>query len=287
LDSTLITSTLNGISATITAVALKALGALILYLIGRWLINSAIHIVQRGLEKQKVDPTLLRYVGTVINVLANVALVVAILGYFGVETTSFAALLAGAGLAIGTAWGGLLSNFAAGAFLVILRPYKVGDFVDAGDVVGTVRAIGLFVTTIDTPDNVQAHVGNNKILGGTIQNFSANSFRRVDLVAQLHHSVNVDDAIARLKAKLQAIPHVVPAPSPDVEILQFTEFGPVLAVRPYTHTDNYWQVYFDANKAIVKVAAEAAFPPVERTLKVQANDGPSGLESSVRAVASS
>jgi small conductance mechanosensitive channel len=281
------TGTLNGIVATITAVALKALGALVLYLIGRWLINWAIHFVQRGLEKQKVDPTLLRYVGTVLNVLANVALVVAILGYFGVETTSFAALLAGAGLAIGTAWGGLLSNFAAGAFLVILRPYKVGDFVNAGDVVGTVRAIGLFVTTLDTPDNVQTHVGNNKILSGTIQNFSANSFRRVDLVAQLHHSVDVDDAIARLKAKLQAIPHVVAAPPPDVEILQFTEFGPLLAVRPYTHTDRYWQVYFETNKAIVKVAGEGAFPPVERTLKVQANNGSTGLESSVRAIASS
>jgi small conductance mechanosensitive channel len=287
MNTTIVTGTLNGIAATLTGVALKALGALILYLIGRWLINSAIHIVQRGLEKQRVDPTLLRYVGTVLSVLANVALVVAILGYFGVETTSVAALLAGAGLAIGTAWGGLLSNFAAGAFLVMLRPYKVGDFVSAGDVVGTVRAIGLFVTTIDTPDNVQTHVGNNKILSGTIQNFSANPFRRVDLFAQLHHSVDIEDAIARLKAKLQTISHVAKAPLPDVEILQFTEFGPLLAVRPYTHTDTYWQVYFDVNKAIASVAAEAAFPPVERTLKVQASNGSVGVESTVRALAGS
>jgi small conductance mechanosensitive channel len=268
MDSALAIGTLQGLVTLAMNVAFKAMGALVLYLVGRWLINWGIHLVQAALEKQKVDPTLLRYVGTVIAVLANVALVVAILGYFGVETTTFAALFAGAGLAIGTAWGGLLSNFAAGAFLVILRPYKVGDFINAGDVVGTVRAIGLFVTTIDTPDNVQTHVGNSKILSGTIQNFSANHFRRVDLLAQLHHSVNVEDAIARLKAKVGAIPNVSQTPAPDVEILQFTEFGPVLAVRPYTHTDNYWQVYFDTNKAIVAVGAEANFPAVERTFRL-------------------
>lgn len=272
---------LDGVIATVVDAGLKAIGALVLYLIGRWLINWVVHFVQRALEKQKVDPTLLRYVGTVISVLANVALVVAILGYFGVETTTFAALLAGAGIAIGTAWGGLLSNFASGAFLVILRPYKVGDFVSAGDVTGTVRAIGLFVTTIDTPDNVQTHVGNGKILSGTIQNFSANSFRRVDLVAQLHHSVDINDAVARLKAKLVAIPNVVKEPAPDVEILQFTEFGPVLAVRPYTHTDHYWQVYFDTNKAIVAVGSEGGYPPVERTLKVKDVENGAGRVSHV------
>lgn len=268
-NSNAIEKVLDTLPGTLAHVGLRILGAIALYLIGRALINWLISLVQRSLEKQKVDPTLLRYVGTVISVLANIALVIAILGYFGVETTSFAALLAGAGLAIGTAWGGLLSNFASGAFLVILRPFRVGDFVNAGDVVGTVRAIGLFVTTIDTPDGVQTHVGNSKIMGGTIQNFSGNPVRRVDLKAQLHYSVNVDDAIARLKVKLAEIPNVSKDPAPDVEILEFTEFGPVLAVRPYTHTDNYWQVYFDGNKAIVSVAGEAGFPPVERTVKVK------------------
>lgn len=269
MNTETLSRTLDSTIDTLVGVGLKAVGALVLYLVGRWLINWVIHLVQRSLERQRVDPTLLRYVGTVIAVLANVALVVAILGYFGVETTSFAAILAGAGIAIGTAWGGLLTNFAAGAFLVILRPYKVGDFVSAGDVVGTVRQIGLFVTTIDTPDNVQTHVGNGKILSGTIQNFTANPFRRVDLQAQLHHSVNVNDAITRLKARLAAIPNVADSPSPDVEVLTFTEFGPVLAVRPYTHNDHYWQVYFDTNKVIIAVGGEGNYPPVERTLKVK------------------
>src|SRR6187402_2003664 len=269
MDVTAINTSVNTVVTTLTNVGLKVLGALVLYLVGRALITWVIHLVQNSLERQKVDPTLLRYVGTVIAVLANIALVVAILGYFGVETTSFAALLAGAGLAIGTAWGGLLTNFAAGAFLVILRPYRVGDFVNAGDVTGTVRAIGLFVTTIDTPDGVQTHVGNGKILSGTIQNFSANATRRVDLTAQLHYSVNVQDAVARLKAKLAEIPNVATTPAPEVDVLSFSEFGPILAVRPYTHTDHYWQVYFDGNKAIIAVAGEAGFPPVERSLRVK------------------
>ncbi len=281
MNSELFNDTLNTALTTLTSVGLKVIGAIVLYLIGRALINWVVLLVQRALERQRVDPTLLRYVGTVISVLANVALVIAILGYFGVETTSFAAILAGAGIAIGTAWGGLLTNFAAGAFLVILRPYRVGDFVSAGDVTGTVRAIGLFVTTIDTPDGVQTHVGNGKILSGTVQNFSANPTRRVDLTAQLHYSVDIEDAIARLKQKLAAIPNDAVSPAPDVEILSFTEFGPVLAVRPYTHTDHYWQVYFDGNKAIVAVASEANFPPVERNLRMK---GPApALTSQIRA----
>ncbi|MBL8610786.1 MAG: mechanosensitive ion channel family protein [Myxococcales bacterium] len=253
---------------TLTAVAFKVAGAIVLYIVGRWLISIVAKAVQRTLEKQKVDPTILRYVGTVVTVLLNIALVISILGYFGVQTTTFAALLAGAGLAIGTAWGGLLSNFAAGAFIVVLKPFKVGDFVNAGDVTGTVRHVGLFVTTLDTPDGVQTYVGNNKVFGGTIQNYSANPTRRVDLVAQLHQTVDPLDAITRLKAAVAAIPNVSKETPPDVEILSFSELGPVLAVRPYTHTDHYWQVYFDTNKAIVTVAGTAGYPAPERRMHV-------------------
>ena len=139
----------------------------------------------RGMARQNLDVTLTRYLQTGVGVLLNIALVVAILGYFGVETTSFAALLAAGGVAIGLAWSGLLANFAAGAFLVILRPFKIGDFVSAAGVTGTVDTIGLFGTTINTPDNVRTIVGNNKIFSDTIQNFSANPYRRVDLTATI------------------------------------------------------------------------------------------------------
>ena len=125
---------------------------------------------------------------------------------------------------------------------------------------GTIKEIGLFVTVLDTPDNVETYLGNGKVLGDTIQNFSANDYRRVDLEAQLDVSVDPMDAIKRLKEKLAEIPNLIKSPAPDVEVLRFTLSGPVLAVRPYTHTDNYWQVYFAANQVIRGVGAEASYP---------------------------
>lgn len=250
--------------ASLTHVGLMVVGAIVLLIIGRWLISFAIRLITRSLEKQQVDPTLLRYLGNVVSVILNVALIVAILGYFGVETTTFAALLAAAGVAIGLAWSGLLANFAAGAFLVVLRPFKTGDFITAGGVTGTVKEIGLFVTTINTLDNVLTVVGNNKIFADNIQNFSANPYRRVDLVAQLNHVVDHKTAIHLLKERLAKIPNVASAPAPDVEILEFNLAGPVLAVRPYCHTDHYWQVYFDTNRVIREAFREAEFPVPEQ-----------------------
>ena len=125
---------------------------------------------------------------------------------------------------------------------------------------GTVTEIGLFVTTIDTPDNIKTIVGNNKVFADTIQNFSANPYRRVDLVAQLNHGVDHRDAIARLKARLAKIPNVTTNPAPDVEILTFNLAGPVLAVRPYCNNTHYWQVYFDTNRMIRETFGEAAYP---------------------------
>ena len=193
----------------------------------------------------------------------NIVLVVGILGYFGIETTSFAALMAAMGIAIGAAWGGLLANFAAGAFLLVLRPFKTGDFVTVGGLTGTVKEIGLFATTIVLPDNVVTFVGNNKVFSDTIQNFSATPFRRVERTAQLAHSVDANDAIRRLREALVKIPNVVATPAPDVEIIDFNAMGPVLAVRPYTHNDNYWQVYFDTNKLIRETFGAAGYPVPE------------------------
>ena len=248
------------------AFGLKAIGAIVIWVVGRYLIHLAVHLVSNALEKQKVDPTVLRYLGTVISVTLNIILVVAILGYFGVETTTFAAIMASAGVAIGLAWSGLLSNFAAGAFMIVLRPIKVGDFVTVAGVTGTVKEIGLFVTAINTLENVLTVVGNNKIFSDTIQNYSANPYRRVDLKAQLNHSVDHNAAINLLKERLRKIPNVNATPAPDVEILDFNLAGPVLAVRPYCHTDHYWQVYFDTNRAIRESFGNAGFPVPEQHL---------------------
>ncbi len=252
------------VTQTATNVGLKLLGALAVFIVGRWLIGLAVRLVSAALEKQKVDPTILRYVASIISVSLNVLLVVAILGYFGVETTSFAALVAAMGIAIGAAWAGLLSNFAAGVFVIVLRPFKVGDFIQAGGVTGTVVRIGLFATEVLTPDNVHTIVGNAKVFGDNILNYSASEYRRVDRTAQLAHGVDVNDAIARLKTRVAAIPNVNETPAPDVEILDFTPMGPVLAVRPYTHTDNYWQVYFDTNRVIKEEFGAAGYPVPEQ-----------------------
>jgi small conductance mechanosensitive channel len=242
------------------SVGLQIVGAIILYLVGRWLIGLVVRALQAVLAKQNLEPTVARFVGNTISVLLNITLVVAILGYFGVQTTSFAALIAACALAIGTAWAGLLANFAAGAFLLVLRPFKVGDFIAAGGVTGTVQEIGLFVTTFDTPDNVRTYVGNNKIFSDTIQNFTTNPYRRVELTAQISGAADPSLAISRLKDRVSKIASVLDKPAPDVTIVSFTPFGPVLAVRPYCHNDNYWQVYFDANMAIREVLGDAAFP---------------------------
>src|SRR5689334_13199811 len=190
------------------SVGFEIVGALILYIVGRWLISLVVSAVQRVLVKQHIEPTVLRFAGNTLSVLLNITLVVAILGYFGVQTTTFAALIAAAGLAIGTAWAGLLANFAAGAFLLVLRPFKVGDFISAGGVIGTVHEIGLFVTTFDTPDNVRTFVGNNKIFSDTIQNYSANPYRRVDLTAQISGAADPRLAIARLQERIAGVANV-------------------------------------------------------------------------------
>jgi small conductance mechanosensitive channel len=242
------------------AFGLKVLGAIAAYIAGRMLIGFASKLVVRVLERQEIEPTVTRYVAAIISVGLNIILVVAILGYFGVETTSFAALVAGLGIAVGAAWGGLLSNFAAGVFILVLRPFKVGDYVVAGEVEGTVRTIGLFNTAIDSPDNVQTMVGNAKIMGGTIKNFSHNAYRRVELVAQIDHTVDPADAIRRLREALPKIANVIAEPKPDVEILTFTERGPVLAVRPHCNTAHYWQVFFDTNRVIRETFGAAGYP---------------------------
>jgi len=241
-------------------VGMKIIAAIIFWIVGRWLIGLVGRLLQQALERQKVDPTLMRYIGNFLAVTLNIILVVAILGYFGVQTTTFAALVAGLGVAIGVAWSGMLANLAAGVFLIVLRPFKVGDFVTVGGITGTVKEIGLFATAINTPDNVLTIVGNGKIFSDTIQNFSANAFRRVDLKCQLAGSADHIAAMQLLREKVAAVPNVVPSPGVDVEILEFNLVGPVLAVRPYCHTDHYWQVYFDGNRVIKEALAAAGFP---------------------------
>lgn len=235
--------------------------ALAIWIIGRWIIAKLMLVVGRAIARGgKIDATMSNYITSILSVLLTIGLVMGILGYLGVQTTSFAALIAGAGLAIGTAWGGLLTHFAAGVFMQILRPFKVGDYVVAGGVEGTVREMGLFGTTLLTPDNVSTIVGNNKVFSETIKNFSTQPHRRVDCVAKVANSVDPRDAINRLRPAITAIPNVLASPAPEIDILEFTAEGPKISIRPYTSNNHYWQVYFDTNRTIVEVFGTAGYP---------------------------
>ena len=246
--------------AAATDVGLKISSAIALWIIGRWLISLAQKLIRVALEKQKHDPTLLRYIHSIVSITLNVLLVIGILGYFGVQTTSFAALIATAGIAIGAAWAGLLSNFAAGVFLIMLRPFKVGDFITANGVTGTVKEIGIFSSTINTSDHVLTIIGNNKILSDNIQNFSSSEYRRVDLKCQISSAADPEAAMQLLRGKLAAIPNVLSDPPIEVNILEFNLVGPILAVRPYCNNADYWSVYFEVNRVMAKVLSEAGFP---------------------------
>jgi small conductance mechanosensitive channel len=248
------------LSTTATELLIKIAAAIAFWIVGRWLIGRVISVIQAAMNRNHVDPTLTKYLGSIVAISLNIALVLGILGYFGIQTTSFAAMLAGAGVAIGAAWSGLLGNFAAGAFMLVLRPFKVGDFVTIGGVTGTVKELGLFGTTMLTPDNVLTIVGNGKIFSDTIQNFSGTDARRVERVAQLAGSVDPLEAIARLRDAVVAIPNVSTERPPEVNLLDINLNGPVIAVRPYCHNDHYWQVYFETNEAIVRTCRDAGWP---------------------------
>jgi small conductance mechanosensitive channel len=241
-------------------IGLNLLGAITIWIIGRWIIRATRRAVGVALDRRKTDPTLARYAQSVVSITMTIALLVVVLGFFGIETTSFAALIAAGGVAIGMAWSGLLSNFAAGVFLLILKPFKVGESIIAGGVSGTVTELGLFATTLETDDGVVVFIGNNKLFSDNIQNTSAAKFRRVELLAQVAHGTDVADARKRLLERLATIPHVLQTPAPVVEILQFNAMGTVLAVRPFSDSGHYWDVYFATNAAINEIFGAAKYP---------------------------
>jgi small conductance mechanosensitive channel len=228
----------------------KLLGAVAIWVFGGWAIRLIGAAFARFMRARHVDETIAHYLNASATVVLKLLTLIAVLGVLGIETTSFAALLAAVGLAVGVAWSGLLANFAAGLFLLSFRPFKVGDAISAAGTVGTVREIGLFMTTIDTSDSVLTFVPNNKLFMDNVQNFSANPTRRVDLTAHIPPSLNLETIVDRLMKIVGEIPNVLDHPAPRVEILAFSATGPVLTVRPFCRKEHYWQVYFDTNRAI-------------------------------------
>jgi small conductance mechanosensitive channel len=238
----------------------RILGALALWIVGGWIIRMLVRLARNAMAVRHIDKTLSNYGEAAIRVGLRIILCIALLGVFGIETTSLAALLAATGIAIGTALSGLLSNFAAGVFLVVLRPFRVGDVIQAAGVTGEVRSIGLFLTAVDTGEHLRTYLGNSKVLADNIVNYTTNGYRRVDLRAQLAHGVDTKDAIARLAPRVALVPNVRGDPAPMIAILEFSAAGPILAVRPFCATADYQQVYFDVNQVIAEVIEQAGYP---------------------------
>ena len=249
---------------------LKIVGAVALWVTGSMVINTISKLAERGMTARRVDATLIRYSQGALRVVLRIALVIAVLSVFGIETTSFAALIAAAGVAIGVAWSGLLANFASGIFLMILRPFQVGDSITAGGVTGTVVEIGLFASTLNTAENLRVTVGNNKLFADNIVNYSANDYRRFDTSVQLAHGVDPHEASRRLLEALNRIPNALQTPAPGVGIAEFNHYGIKLAVHVCSNNPHFGQVSSDTQKAIYDVVASAGWPvPALRQVNIE------------------
>ena len=226
--------------------------AIAVYLLGRWAIRGIRSLVRSGLERERFDPTLAKYLDQTTGVVLTIVLVVLVLGVLGVQTSSLAGILAAAGVAVGVAWAGLLSNIAAGFFIVSLRPFKRGDAVQIAGVIGEVEQIGLFGTQLLAPDGTKAIIGNAKVLGEIVHNFSTGPHRRIDARVQLPWASDPGPFYAALRDRLASEEKVLKTPPPIVETIEHTGAGPVATVRPFCHPADYGEVLFLTNRIIAE-----------------------------------
>ncbi len=233
-----------------TDLALNIIAAIAIFFIGRWVIGIIHRLLLKGLERAKVEPILIKFLGNIVYTILLIFVVLAAVGQLGVQTTSLIALLGAAGLAVGLALQGSLANFAAGVLLIIFRPYRVGDYIEGGGTAGTVDEVQIFTTILNTPDNRRVVVPNGQMMGGTITNYSSHPTRRVDLVA----SVSYDDDSDKVRAVLQDIvssdERVLPEPAPNIRMVAHADSSVDWIVRPWVKTEDYWGVYWDLTEKI-------------------------------------
>lgn len=218
--------------------------AIVVLIVGLWIIKRVVNVVNKGLEAGNTDETLAKFLSSLASIVLKALLFISVAGMVGIETTSFIAILGAAGLAIGLALQGTLANFAGGVLVLLFRPYKVGDFVEAQGVAGTVAEIQIFNTVIKTPDNKRIIVPNGAISNGIITNFSAEETRRVDFV----FGIGYDDDVAKAKATLMRIvsedDRVLSDPAPFVELGELADSSVNFTVRVWVNAADYWGVYF-------------------------------------------
>ena len=230
----------------------KILVAVIIYFVGRWLIRSIRHGMSRIMERRKVDPSLQTFLRSLVQITLTIFLIITIIGILGINTTSFVAVFASASLAIGMALSGTLQNFAGGVMILIFKPYRVGDFIEAQGQLGTVKEIQLINTVMNTPDNKTIMVPNGQISTGIINNYSREDKRRVDWTFGIAYGDDYDKAKGILIRLLREDGRVLTEPDYFVALNSLGDSSVNLVVRAWTSTADFWDVYFDLNEKVYK-----------------------------------
>ncbi|MBC8442346.1 MAG: mechanosensitive ion channel [Deltaproteobacteria bacterium] len=228
-----------------TTYSVKLIAAILIFIIGKWLAHKISRLITKLLEKNNVDITLVHFLESITYYTFLIVVIIATAGQLGINTTSFITIVGAAGLAIGLALKDSLSNFASGVMLILFRPFRAGDFVNAGGVSGTVASIALFNTTLKTPDNQKVIVPNSKITNNVITNVTTNDTRRVDLVI----GISYDDDIKKTKEVLNRIiqedKRILDTPKTKIAVSELADSSVNFVVRPWVKTSEYWDVYYD------------------------------------------
>ena len=240
----------NQLMVFVTMYGLKIIGAIIILIIGRIAAGIGRKIVTKTLEKSKTDPAVISFVGSLTYFLILTFAVLAALAKFGIQTASFVAVLGAAGFAIGFALQGSLANFAAGVLILVLRPFRIGDYIDSAGVAGTVKDIQLFTTVLATPDNIKIMVPNGKIFGDVIKNISAYDTRRVDLVIGIGYTSDIQKAYDIMMNLVKEDGRILSDPATQIAVSELADSSVNFVLRPWVKKEDYWNVKFDLTRKI-------------------------------------
>jgi small conductance mechanosensitive channel len=234
----------------VTNYGLKIIGAILILILGRIAAGLGRRIVKRMLEKAKTEPSIVSFVGTLTYFLILTFAVLAALAKFGIQTASFVAIIGAAGLAVGFALQGSLANFAAGVLILVLRPFRVGDFIMGAGEAGVVKEISLFTTELSTPDNIKVIVPNGQLFGDVIKNVTAYDTRRIDLVLGIGYSSDIEKAYDVLMDLIKEDTRILSGPAPQIAVSELADSSVNLVVRPWVKKEDYWAVRFDLTRKI-------------------------------------
>jgi small conductance mechanosensitive channel len=230
----------------------KIVGAIVFYLIGSWIIGKLINIIRKVLTKRQYDASLQSFLVSLVKVALTILLLVSLAGILGVDTTAFSALIVGAGVAIGSALNGTLGNLAGGVMMLVFKPFKVGDMIEAQGITGVVTEQGVFSTTVLTADNKTVYVPNGPLSTGVITNYTAHGNLRVDITMAISPGQNLDAAKSSAINSVLKHPKVLQDPAPSVSVSKVADGMVTLSIQPFCVQQDYWDVFFGCTELIKK-----------------------------------